>query len=504
MWPFRRKPAPVPAPPPAAAPEPKPGMRMSPLAAAILSRLDAPLMLNPFVLPAYPKGVLPGGREKMAMDAGVQTVLDFGALAHSTFAEGIGFMGYGYLAQLSQRPEYRRPVEVIAEEMTREWITLRAAGDGDKTDKIAALEDALKQHRVRELFRDAAEMDGFFGRAQIFIDLGDPRPSPELSTPLAMSKVKIGKGTLKGFRLVDPMWTAPSRYNSSDPLAADFFVPQSWYVMGSEIHASRLLTMIARPMPLMLRPAYNFGGLSLTQMGKPYVDNFLRTRQAVADLVVSFTVFNLGTNLTSTLAGGTGEAEDTRIRTFTTMRDNRGLLVTDKDTETLTNISAPLSTLDALQAQAQEHQAAVFGIPLIKLLGISPAGLNASSEGELRCFYDTISARQERLYTEPLTTVIQAIQLDLFGEIDPDITFDFVPLWQLDETAQAALRKTEADTDAVLSELGAIGPEDVRKRIAADPDSPYHGLELNDLPERPDETDGGGLFDDMAKEMAVA
>jgi hypothetical protein len=38
----------------------------------------------------------------------------------TAYAEGIVFMGYAYLASLSQRPEYRVVTEVIASEMTRE------------------------------------------------------------------------------------------------------------------------------------------------------------------------------------------------------------------------------------------------------------------------------------------------------------------------------------------------------------------------------------------------
>ena len=58
-------------------------------------------------------------------------------------------------------------------------------------------------------------------------------------------------------------------------------------------------------------------------------------------------------------------------------------------------MSAPLGTLDALQAQSQEQLASVSGIPLVELLGITPAGLNASSEGELKAYYGRIHDDQE-------------------------------------------------------------------------------------------------------------
>ncbi|MGF6605041.1 hypothetical protein P3T23_009802, partial [Paraburkholderia sp. GAS448] len=47
----------------------------------------------------------------------------------------------------------------------------------------------------------------------------------------------------------------------------------------------------------MLKPAYAFGCLSLSQIAKPYVDNWLRTRQSVSDLLHSFSTMVLKTNL---------------------------------------------------------------------------------------------------------------------------------------------------------------------------------------------------------------
>jgi hypothetical protein len=124
--------------------------------------------------------------------------------------------------------------------------------------------------------------------------------------------------------------------------------------------------------------------------------------------------------------------------------------------------------------------ASVSSIPLVKLLGISPTGLNASSDGEIRVFYDTIHARQEDMFREPLKRVLDVIQLDQFGETDPDITFEFEPLFQLSSLEMANQRKIEADTDAELIEAGVLDATEARGRIIADPDTPYTSLENAD------------------------
>jgi hypothetical protein len=52
-------------------------------------------------------------------------------------------------------------------------------------------------------------------------------------------------------------------------------------------------------------------------------------------------------------------------RIETLMRAAGWLFVLDKDTEEFFNVSAPLGTLDALQAATQEHMCSVSGIPVV-------------------------------------------------------------------------------------------------------------------------------------------
>jgi phage-related protein (TIGR01555 family) len=254
--------------------------------------------------------------------------------------------------------------------------------------------------------------------------------------------------------------------------------------MGTQVHASRLLRFVGREVPDLLKPAYSFGGLSLSQMAKPYVDNWLSTRQAVNDIIRAFTVFVLKSNLADTLMVG-GEQLFRRAALFNNVRDNSGLMMIDKADEEFENVSAPLGTLDALQAQAQEHMAAVSGIPIVILLGINPAGLNATSAGDIEIFYDWIHSCQEHQIRPNLTKILNFMQLSEFGEVDPDIIFDFNPLLSESEKEKAETRRSDAETDQIYVDMGALDPGEVRKKIADDPDSQYPGLDPNALPEPP-------------------
>lgn len=475
--------------------EPK-RLKVSPSAVAASRRKPTSNIVAPFSFPKPPPSVVvPKG---MAMDAQpnlVDTAAWAGGYYGWAFTEGLEFLGYPYLSQLAQRPEYRRIVEVMATEMTRKWIALHSVGDEDKSDKIKLIEDELRRLDAQAQFKKCAEQDGFFGRAHLYLDTGKTDEPDELLTPIgdgrdALSRNKIGRGDLKALRAVEAVWTYPTNYNSNNPLKRDWYNPDMWFVMGQRVHVSRLLLFIGREVPDLIKPSYSFGGLSLTQMAKPYVDNWLQARQSVNDAISAYSTFVLKTAMSEELQVG-GEILNARAEIFNNLRNNRGLMMLDKDMEDFANVAAPLATLDALQAQAQEHMASVSGIPLVKLLGITPSGLNASSDGEIRCFYDWIAAYQEALFRTNLTKVINFVQLSLFGEVDPDITFDFEPLWALNEKERAEVEKIEADTAQVRIDSGVIAPEEERLVVANKPDSPYHGLDPADAPDLQAEEEEG-------------
>lgn len=449
---------------------------------------------HPFQAVKPPPGVLPAAKEAtFAFDMDPANEIGAwmgGAMINYAYTEGLQFLGYPYLAQLFQRAEYRRPLEIIATDMTRKGFKLKGRGDDDKTDKIQKLEAELKRLDVIGVLKEISIQDGGFGRAHVYLDTGDTENPDELMTDIGngrsdLSEAKVNKKhPILALRCVEAVWTYPTNYNSANPLTGTWYKPDMWFVMGQQVHASRLLPFIGRAVPDLLKPAYSFGGLALTQIGKPYVTNWLQTRQSINDAVNGFSTFLLSTNMAASLQVGGDETNIARrAALFDELRSNRGLFMIDKNEEDFDNVAMPLSGLDLLQAQAQEHMAAVFGIPLIKLLGISPAGLNASSEGELKAYYDWIKSQQVALYNHNLQRIIDFVQLSLFGETDDEIEFDWAPLWELNETELAEVADKEADTHQKYVDMGAIDPEEVRKVLADDPDSPYNGIDPDKMPD---------------------
>ena len=434
--------------------------------------------------PSLPDGVKPNG---IAMDS--SPLGNFGADCFF----GTGFIGYPRLAELAQISEYRSVSETTANEMTRQWIEIKSVGEEDNSETIKQIEECYERLNVRDVFRKAIETDGLFGRGQILVQIKDH--DGKLANPLLLTEKTIAKGSLKALVNIEPMWTTPAPYNAIDPTLPDFYKPKAWYVMAQEIHASRLFTLISRPVPDMLKPAYNFGGVSMTQLMMPYVERWLRTVDSVSDLLHSFSLSGIKTDMSAILSGSDDGDTNIMLRAelYNRLRDNRGLMLLSKDEEEFFQFNTPLSGLDALLAQSQEQMAAPSHTPLVKLLGITPSGLNASTEGEIAVYYDHIRAMQENLLRDPLDKLLKLVQLHLFGKVNDNITFDFVPLQQMSETELSTIRKSDTDRDVAYIQAGVVSAEEVRGRLASEPNSGYNGIDVEDVPEMPDDGFSDGL-----------
>lgn len=403
---------------------------------------------------------------------------------NSFFADGLGFRGYSALSMMSQRPEYRKMVETYAKEATREWIVIKANGKG-KDQRIKELEAEFKRLKVKEAFFKASEHDGFFGIGHIMMDFGDAAPMrafPKLPEPNY-----VAQGSLKRLVNLEPNWVYANDYSATDPLDRYFFKPRNWMLYNHLVDHTRVLTMVSREVPDILKPAFNFGGLALTQLAKPYVDNWLNTRNNVAAMIGTFSIVNLQTTLAQQMADcdfdGIDLANPTailnRVQAFNQFRHNQGTFVTDKNTEDLKTLATPLGTLDSLQAQAQEQMASVAGQPLIKMFGIQPTGLNASSEQEMRVWYDEILSYQEHFFKPALDKLLRYVMLSLWGEIDDDIHYEFVQLWQMDDKDRALVNLTKAQTTALYLENGVTSPDEERERLANDEETGYGRVNLS-------------------------
>ena len=124
--------------------------------------------------------------------------------------------------------------------------------------------------------------------------------------------------------------------------------------------------------------------------------------------------------------------------------------------------------------------------PLVKLTGITPSGLNASSDGEIRVYNDWISSLQNAFILPQIMKILRLVQMSLFGEIDNNIVFEFASLKQMDDNEQADVNLKKAQTAGALIEAGVLSQEDERSRLNNDVSSGYGFIDPKKVPEQMD------------------
>lgn len=447
-----------------------------------------------------PKGVVKEGCSAMVGDAapafGLAMAMGI-AGADPTLAqmahEGIGFPGYPYLSALALRGEYQNIVGTRAREFFRKWGYFRSrSGNNDEIkEKVSAIEKEMERLNVRTVLRQAFMNDEYFGNGfMVVLWKGDATDDAELESVLPAGPALKGK-PIERVQVVEPVWIAPDTYEANNPLLPDFYAPEYWWVMGKRVHVSRITQIIQRPMHDLYKQAFNFGGLPITLMAKPYVDNWLRNRQNVADIIDTMRVFVVKEDLTLNNSGlktqnapaGGGKTLRQVLKAWQREMDNFGILALSKDGG-LDVKSTPLSELHDLLGQSLEHICCITSIPVIKFTTNQPAGLNASSDGTIRTFYDTGRAIRENDIEPSLMRIVDLIQLTLYGEIDEDIEWVWEDLFEETPADKLDMESKKAEIRASDVEAGFITAQEGREQLQADPDSIYSASNV-DLSEPP-------------------
>lgn len=432
-------------------------------------------------------------KERLAQDEALSDAGFYGAIHRSLQQHGYelgqypvtSFVGYGALQQIAQNGMIRACVQTVADDITREWITI-TGDDAEAVEEIQTLQE--KKYHLRTLFHEAATLTGYMGGAFIYVDTGTE--NPELPLRYSNESAELQPGTKLRFVVVDPVNVSPGDYNAIDPLKSDYLKPRYFWVLGTKVHESRLLRLFDNPPPTLLRPAYNFLGIPQAQILWDYVMHWNQCRVYTADLVrkVSLLVFQTSTDDIFNSPNGV-RLFDIRMKALQRYRDNNAVFVCDKEGESVMNVQTSIAGCTDVVRQSLEMIASINRTPAVKLLGISPSGFNATGESDIRNYYDYIRSKQE-LRREAINTCLEAIELVEMGSINSNISFDFNELSKEDEASAAMTAQTRAGALATLAQVQAISAEEMREAVKKEP-AMHLGFLSDEVPEgEPEDIEG--------------
>lgn len=432
---------------------------------------------------------------KIAMDAALETSGHFTTIRNAVASGGIDaypqFLGYAYLSGLQQNGFIRAGVEGLADDMTARFIELIRTSDieNNDDDKINKINEYLNAFQIKELFNKAAALCGYFGGCLIYVDTDD-------EDLLSALDEKSLNHSIKGYVLIEPINIYPGRYNSTNPLRADYFVPETWFVLGQEVHASRLLYLAADEVNMLLKPAYNFFGIAPAQIAADSVSHFIKDREAASRLLHKYSLLVFKTDMGSALYSGNPEELYSRVKVLADFRDNNSVIIIDKEDEDIVTVTTSLAGVTDVVRLSLELMPIMFRQPLTKFLGISPGGMNATGESDENNWNEYVLSQCEKIFRKPVKRLLELIQYDLFGEVDECIDFIFKVQSSNDEVKEINNNKIKADTYVQLTTAGIISPEEARKALAEDEKSGFNSIDVDAVPEMP-ETGNEDLFSDI-------
>jgi uncharacterized protein len=130
-----------------------------------------------------------------------------------------------------------------------------------------------------------------------------------------------------------------------------------------------------------------------------------------------------------------------------------GIATIDADDELDHIEHGAFSGLSDVTLQLLQQVSGAAQIPLVRLLGQSPAGLNSTGESDLRTYYDEVKKNQITMLKRGLSRFLRITMAHLGIKPPENFDFNFVPLWQLTEPQKAEV--SELDTRRVIAAVEA-------------------------------------------------
>lgn len=348
----------------------------------------------------------------------------------------------------------RKVVNIPAFDACRKWRAWQA-----EADQITALEAEEKRLDVRRKVMRAKVAARLFGGAALLIGTGET----DVTQPLNPERIK--KGGIKYLTVLHKRHLAPGD-TEDDPASENFDQPRSWQLVTTKnnspnIHPSRLARFIgSEPADRGLMARNPGWGDPVLEAVIDAVRNMDATAANIASLVFEAKVDTIGVpNFMSNL--GNAEYRAKVIERFKLAELGKGIngtLLHDTE-ETLGQKTASFASLPDVLDRFMQIASGAADIPMTRLLGQSPAGMNATGESDLRNYYDKVEAMQTLEIGPAIDLLDECLIRSALGSRPEEVHYNWHSLWQMTEKEKADLGKTQAATVKVLRDTQLIPDE---------------------------------------------
>lgn len=398
-------------------------------------------------------------------------------------------------------------IDAIPADMLREWIQFGGEIDLDKQDAFdkAVLQTATKA-RINEGLRWGRLYGGAVGLIMI------KGQEKQLDKPLDVESIL--PDSYAGLWILD-RWSGvfpTSLQLVTDITDPDFGLPEFYDIRSGElneivarVHHSRLVRFTGRELPYLERLAEMYWGES--EIEPLYEDIVLydSVMHNMGNLTFQANVDTLAIkNLEQLFALGSAEQQRRfwqMMQAQSVLKSNFGTRLIDQETQLHTQ-QYTFTGFNYVVDAVQMNLSSKTHIPVTKLFGRSPSGMDATGDSDMQNYYDFIDGLRESQLRPILERLVPVICMSCWGEVPDDLSIQFPPLWTptATELAGIATAKSQAIIAAFQSSLLKQGTAQKELKKLADETGMFDSIEDDEIEANMDKTyaDTQQMADPMA------
>jgi phage-related protein (TIGR01555 family) len=349
-------------------------------------------------------------------------------------------------------------VDVVADDMTREGAEYVTEIPPDRQEVMD--EEAIALNIWPSLSETVAWGRLYGGAIAVMLVDGQ-----DMRTPLRVETV--GRNQFRGVLTLDRWMVEPSLEDLVTDLGPTLGLPKYYRVTpaapalrGVAIHHSRIaMRHVGVQLPYQQRLVENLWGISVLERLYDRMVSFDLASTAAAQLVNKSYLRTLSVeNLRDVISAG-GQALNGLSAYVDMMRRFQGVegitLIDARDKFEAQGHSA-FSGLDDVLTQLGQQVSGALQIPMVRLLGQSPAGLNSTGESDLRMYYDGLRKSQMHEMFLGVNTIYKLIARSKGIALPDNFSVGFKSLWQLTEKDKVEIGKTASEAVTAAHEAGLL------------------------------------------------
>lgn len=322
-------------------------------------------------------------------------------------------------------------INTIPQDMMKNGYDLQSDINPDQIQKISKI---IRQTRLHSKILNGLYWGRLYGGAAGIIMIDGE--ADRMDEPLDLDRVM--PGAFKGLLIMD-RWSGiqPSADLITDITDPDFGMPEYYEVTLPEgqgvirLHNSRVCRFSGREMPYLEKLAENYWGTSEME----HVFSELKKRDnvswniALLTFMANIRVMKMD-GMEQLMAYGGGKQQEALYNTLeglNMMLNNNGIQILGKD-DSYESHQYTFSGLGEVYDRFMMDVSGACGIPVTKLFGRSPAGMNSTGDADMDNYYDTIEQSQESQLRPVLDKLLPIVCMSALGAVPDDLDYIFNPV----------------------------------------------------------------------------